>query len=592
MNAGADANGAAAQAEFLRGGGEMGALIRARAWRDTPLGEPQRWPSSLKMAVSLGLSSALPVNIIWGEAHTQLYNDPYRLYLGEAHPRALGECYRTTVLDQWPAIGETFERAFRGDAALIESYRLLIRRTPGGVPEETFLTLSYAPIRDENGDIVGVFHSIVDTTAAVLAERRCAAALGAHHEEHERAERLRRLLADREQLLAAERAARGQAEQANRLKDESLGRLAHEMRTPLSNVRAWLRVLEKRCRRDDELVMRGLAAIEETTKLQAQMISDLLDAARIASGKIRLKLRPCILAGLLESVIVSHRPRAEGKGITLLLNTPAEPLVARVDELRLRQVLTNLLANAIKFTPEGGSVMVGASRVADRAELSVRDTGIGIAREFLPHVFGRLRQAERGRRGGLGLGLAIVKELVELHGGMVRAESAGEDRGTTMRVTLPLEPEGMGAVEELSREGADSSEGRGREPLKDLRILAVEDDTGAREVLTRLLSECGAHVTSCSSCAEALAALDCDIHFDLLLSDLGLSPMDGFALLSAVRERYSPEKLPAIAVSGFTREEDRARAGAVGFQAYIAKPYELAELIALACEWGGRRARV
>ncbi|MGH7105989.1 MAG: ATP-binding protein, partial [Acetobacteraceae bacterium] len=306
------------------------------------------------------------------------------------------------------------------------------------------------------------------------------------------------LAREREQLLEAERAARAEAESANHLKDEFLATVSHELRTPLSAVVSWSRVLQKKFEGGDAQLHRGLSIIVDNARLQAQIISDLLDMSRIVSGKVQLELVPADLEQLIENAVEGQRPSADAKRISLSIDSNGEPVIAEVDATRLQQVLWNLLSNAIKFTPEDGRVCIQMRRRTDWVDLIVRDTGIGIPADFLLHVFDRFRQAEGGKGrhfGGLGLGLAIVKQLVELHGGTVYASSDGEGRGSTFTVRLPT-------IEKHFEEHAaphDDAEPVGIEALSGMRILAVEDDAAMLEVLARVLTEYGANVTGVSS---------------------------------------------------------------------------------------------
>jgi PAS domain S-box-containing protein len=419
-------------------------------------------------------------------------------------------------------------------------------------------------IFDSSGRCVRVIGTAIDITARKQIEDHVAS-----------------LAREREQLLEAERAARAEAEAANHLKDEFLATVSHELRTPLSTVVSWSRVLQKKFETADPQLQRGLSVIVDNARLQAQIISDLLDMSRIVSGKIQLELAPADLGQLVESAVEAQRPSAEAKRIDLSVASDGEPLIAEVDATRLQQVLWNLLSNAIKFTPEDGRVCIHMRQAGEWAELVVRDTGIGIPARFLPHVFDRFRQADgsTGRRfGGLGLGLAIVKQLVELHGGSVRASSEGEGRGSTFTVRLPL---ATGLPDERAARAGDAEPVAGH-TLGGLRILAVEDDAAMLEVLTRILTEYGASVVGVASAAAALEALSGPCRFDLLMSDIGLPGMDGYELMRSVRKRLSADELPAIAVTAFSREQDRALAAEVGFQAYLTKPYDVARIVGLA----------
>lgn len=446
-------------------------------------------------------------------------------------------------------------------------------------PDSSLLPIivNFAPVRGRSGSVDTVVVSFFDISERKSNERRLAS-----------------LARERERLLAAERAARGDAEAANHLKDDFLATVSHELRTPLSTVVSWGRLLQQKFAHGEELLQRGLTIIVNNAKLQAQILSDLLDMSRIVSGKIQLESTPCDLGQLITGAVESQRPAAEAKQLHLDVEPFGEPVIADIDTTRLQQVIWNLLSNAIKFTPQGGRVSVSMQQEgANWATIQVSDTGVGIPASFVAHVFDRFRQAESRmarRFGGLGLGLAIVKELVELHGGSVRAESPGEGRGATFTVRLPLRHAD-------SEAGDDSREAARPQPagpiLEGLRILAVEDQPAALELLSRVLSEHGAAVTGVASAAAALDALRSWQRFDLLLSDIGLPEVDGFDLIRAVRATWSAETLPAIAVTAFTREEDRTVAGTAGFQAYVVKPYEVGKLLGLArslARGGGKAA--
>jgi len=401
-------------------------------------------------------------------------------------------------------------------------------------------------------------------------------------------ERVQNLLRERELLLEAERSARAEAEVANHLKDEFLATLSHELRTPLSNVLTWSRLLQQKYPNAEDTLRRGLTVIVENAGMQAQMITELLDMSRIASGKLQLDRKAVDLGELVEAAVLSQRPAAESKGLTLTVDKVAEPVLIAADATRLQQVLWNLLSNAIKFTPAGGKIEVSSRYAGPWAELKIVDSGVGIPATFLPHVFDRFRQAEATttrRFGGLGLGLAIVKQLVQLHGGSVQARSSGEGSGAAFTVRLPLvrAAEMAGGRQALSV-GSPESAQLSPEAIAGLRILAVDDEPATLDVLARVLTEYGARVTAVGSAVQALETLMNTREFDILLSDLGMPEMDGFALLKAVRANSSAEELPAVAVTAFSRAEDRVRAEEAGFQGYIIKPYDIVELVTLVRE--------
>ena len=422
---------------------------------------------------------------------------------------------------------------------------------------------SGAPIRNRAGRIVGVVLVFRD-----ISERR-------------RIEAERRDVShERERLLNAERAARSDAERASRVKDEFVAMVSHELRTPLNAILGWTQLMTQSAA-DQDVIARGLDVISRNTRVQAQLVSDLLDVSRITSGKLRLTIEEVELVSLVRNVIETVQQTANSKRISIReqLDTPAIPIAG--DPARLQQIIWNLLWNAIKFTPEGGSVLVRVHQSGANGEISIADNGVGIRPEVLPHIFERFNQANlldtRGA-GGLGLGLSIVKHLVDLHGGTIRADSPGEGQGATFTVLLP-----SGALTETAK-AADDEPQRTSEPgetLRGLRILVVEDEVDTRDFLGRFLAAHGAQVVTAGSAAEALAELP-NSKADLLISDIGLPEVDGYDLLRRIRETEagSGGGIPAIALTAYARVEDRARAFRAGYQAHVAKPVEPADLLA------------
>lgn len=398
----------------------------------------------------------------------------------------------------------------------------------------------------------------------------------------------KRAEAELEQLLSSERAARAEAERAGRMKDEFLATLSHELRTPLNAILGWSQILSHGSR-DQQDLSEGLNTIERNARAQAQIIEDLLDMSRIISGKVRLDVQRIDLASVVQAAVETVRPAADAKGVRLYV--VLDPLAAPVsgDPNRLQQVFWNLLNNAVKFTAAQGRVQVVLERVNSHLELSVADTGEGISPEFLPHVFDRFRQADASstrRHGGLGLGLAIVKQLVELHGGAVRAKSPGVGRGSTFIVSLPLvalHPEPLPPPERqhpsaqiapMVREACDEITG--------LKVLVADDEADARLLIKRLLEDCKAIVVVAASAAQALELVQTLLP-DVLISDIGMPGEDGYSLVRRVRA-LPPERggqTPAIALTAYARAEDRVKALRAGFQHHVSKPVEPAELIAM-----------
>lgn len=383
------------------------------------------------------------------------------------------------------------------------------------------------------------------------------------------------------QLLESEQSAREAAERAGRTKDEFLATLSHELRTPLNAIVGWSQMLRRPARTDEDLAQ-GLETIERNARLQAQLIDDLLDMSRIISGKLRLEMHPIDPVVFIEAAVQTVRTAADAKGIVLdkTLDPRAGPVSG--DSNRLQQVVWNLLSNAIKFTPQGGRVSIVLERTGSQVRLCVSDTGVGIPADFLPHVFERFRQADASttrRHGGLGLGLAIVKQLVELHGGQVKVDSRGLGQGSSFTVTLPLD---MGSVNYTQRNHDDPSAGTTGQldvSLAGLKVLAVDDEPDALNLVRRILQDCDAVVRTCSSAEEAMSAV-VDFEPDILVSDIGMPDVDGYEFLRRL-SRSLPRKLPAIALTAFARPEDGTRALLAGYQAHLVKPVQPRELVAM-----------
>lgn len=376
--------------------------------------------------------------------------------------------------------------------------------------------------------------------------------------------------------------------EANQAKDIFLATLSHELRSPLNAILGWAKLLRSG-KLDKETEGRALEAIERNAQTQAELIGDLMDVSRIVTGKLRLDARPIDLAPVIEGAVDAVRPSGDAKSLGLDVQMEAEGDLVRGDRSRLSQVISNLLSNAVKFTPPGGKINVSLRRIGSYVSLTVTDTGIGISPEFLPHVFDRFRQADgttiRTHR-GLGLGLAIVRHLVELHGGTVGVESKGIGKGAAFIVNLPLVT--MNAAEQIESRlqtySRISETGAATEELilGGCRVLVIDDELDAREMLQVMLAQQGANVTTASSVAEALDAFD-EVDPDVIVSDIALPGEDGYSMIRKIRSRL-PEQgglTPAVAISAFARGEDRAQALAAGFQAHIAKPVESDWLIAV-----------
>ena len=399
---------------------------------------------------------------------------------------------------------------------------------------------------------------------------------------------------ERAKLLTSEQQARRDAEAANRMKDEFLSVVSHELRTPLNAILGWAQILASDRTTADDL-REGLRVIQRNARVQTEIIEDILDMSRIISGKVRLDVQRVDLAGVISAAVESMKPAADAKGIRV--QQVLDPLAGPVsgDPARLQQVVWNLLSNAIKFTPKGGRVRVTLERVNSHVEIGVSDTGEGIRPEFLPHVFERFRQAESSttrRHGGLGLGLAIVKQLVELHGGSVQAKSPGEGEGSTFRVSLPLMPlraDDDGRHRQHPTSGPGDVVAIEAPPLTGVRVLVVDDEADARNLLCRLLGGCGAAVAAAASVEEALRSIDAST-FDVIVSDIGMPERDGYELVRILRSLPAAKggKTPAVALTAFARSEDRTRALLAGFDMHLAKPVEPSELCAVIARLAAR----
>ena len=390
---------------------------------------------------------------------------------------------------------------------------------------------------------------------------------------------------ERKVLLDSEREARAEAERTNQLKDDFLATLSHELRTPLSAILGWAQVL-RRGTRDEADLHRGLQSIERNARAQAQLIEDLLDMNRITSDKVLLDLQPLAPASIIASAIETLRPAADAKHIAIHSSIASDAGTIMGDPGRIQQVIWNLLSNALKFTPQGGRVDIGVRREASRLAITVADNGVGIKKDFLPHVFDRFRQADASttrRHGGLGLGLAIVKHLVEQHGGTVTASSAGDMQGASFTVCLPLGTSSAAARQEGGAPSASPD-------LRGVRVLLVDDEADARELTERILRDNHAEVHSAGSVAQALQLLE-QVRPHVLVSDIGMPDADGFDLLAQIRARASPDAahLPALALTAFAQPQDRQRALASGFQAWVSKPLDPAELLAAVAQLAAAR---
>ncbi|XYH98352.1 ATP-binding protein [Sorangium sp. So ce1128] len=459
-----------------------------------------------------------------------------------------------------PALGDSLARTGGRADRLGETVEVTVRIAHGG---EVPIWANMTPVRVADGHYAAVvMHDLTEK---------------------------KRADAERELLLESERAARADAERASRLKDEFVSTISHELRTPLNAIHGWTAILRRRGISAEQLA-KGLEVIARNTGLLAQLVDDLLDVSRIAAGKLSLEFTPLDLAPVVDAAVNDLRASADAKGVTLRTSlTPyGAPVVGNTG--RLQQVVSNLVSNAIKFTPKGGCVDVTLTREGARVVLDVRDTGQGIVPEFLPHIFDRFRQADASvarHHGGLGLGLAIVKHVVERHGGKIRAESTGPGAGARFIVEL--------SADLARRRAHDAASSTRWEPmdLTGTRVLVVEDDVDSRDLVQRVLAEHGADVHVTASGSESLEWL-VDHPIDVLVSDISMPGMDGYELMRQVRGGRAPlaAAAPAIAMTAFARSEDRESALGAGFQEHLAKPIDPAALVSVVARLAKREPLV
>jgi PAS domain S-box-containing protein len=449
-------------------------------------------------------------------------------------------------------------RALKGER--VENARWMVRRPDGSV---RILTGTALPLHHADGSPAGAVVTTRDETERLRLE-----------------EELRRESATTQRLY-------DEAQELHRIKDEFLATVSHELRTPLQAILGWARLLQE----TDEgpaRRMHGLATIERNAKVQAQLVDDILDASRLVSGTMRLDWKPVDLAAIVRTVGDDFRAQASAKGVTLSLDVLAGPVVVGGDAIRLQQIVWNVLSNALKFTPAGHRVDVRLRAEEGRAVLRIADSGIGIAPEFLPHVFDPFRQADSSTtraHGGLGLGLALVSHLVEMHGGSVEAHSDGRGQGAVFTIRLRLE-----APDTVADAPASATrEARVPVRLSGLRVLVVEDEPDTRDLLSAALGHSGALVEPAASAGEALDALRRRPP-DVLVCDIGMPGEDGYALLARVRALTAEEGglVPAVALTAYARADDRRRALAAGYQVHLAKPVDPDELISLVARMAGR----
>jgi PAS domain S-box-containing protein len=474
---------------------------------------------------------------------------------GYTAAEAIGQHIRLIIpADRWAEEDDVLRKIRRGEK--VDHFETIRRAKDGHLIN---VSLVISPVKDQNGTIVGASKVARDITERKAMEQ------------------------ERERLLNLERESRARAEEASRLKDEFLAVVSHELRSPLNAIMGWASLL--RTRNLDEQTARAIETIQRNAQTQNQLIGDLLDVSRIVSGQLRLNIRPFELVSVIKAAIEVVKPSADAKSIRMqtLLDPSAGPVTGDPD--RMQQVFWNLLSNAVKFTPVGGRVQVRLQRVDSHAEFTISDTGKGIDPKLLPHIFERFRQGDSSTTrefGGLGLGLSIVRHLVELHGGVVHAHSEGEGKGAEFVVELPVSvtTRRASSVDRTKVEPSVGESLRGAMPVLDgLRILFVDDERDAREVVSAILHQTGAEVATASNVEEALPMLE-SFKPDILISDIGMPGEDGYSLIRKVRALPADRggAVPAIALTAFARTQERLNVLSAGYQMHVPKPLEPLEL--------------
>jgi PAS domain S-box-containing protein len=503
----------------------------------------------------LFMQSPAMIVILRGPNHVyEFVNSAAQKRMGVVDGEILGKAVREV-----PAVPdehlEVLDEVYRTGERYVSSEVCSSRDWDGtGRPYERVFNVVYEPYRGVDGAVEGIMSFTLEVTDEVLAKRRIVA-------------------------IVAE------LETANRMKDDFLATVSHELRTPLNAILGWVRMLRTDSVRPEKR-QHALETIERNASVQSQLIEDLLDVSRIITGKLRLDVTTVDLASVVESAVEAVRPAATAKGVVLVHNVAANAGPVIGDPDRLQQVIWNLLANGVKFTPRGGTVSVRVLKQDGLIDIVVADTGQGIAPEFLPHVFERFRQADATttrKYGGLGLGLAIVRSIVELHGGNARVESRGRGQGTTFIVSLPVSPVRSSRFERPPPLRLAPSLDLGRHSeLDGVKILVVDDEPDARELLTELLSACHASVFSAGTVADAMTIIQ-EQQPDIVVSDIGMPGEDGYDLIRKLRALPPNRggKTPAVALTAYARIEDRTRALVAGYNMHVPKPVEPTELLSV-----------
>ena len=521
---------------FLSGGGDMGERIRAHDWGASPLGEPGSWPQPLKTLVTLMLSSKQPMFIAWGAEQTWLYNDAFTPILGAKHPAALG---RPALGEVWSEAREVlaplFERVFGGEPVHMDDFGLMLDRH--GRLEEAHFAFAYTPVRDDTGSVAGLFGACIEMTEVLRTQR-------------------------------ALRESEARLREADRRKDEFLATLAHELRNPLAPLRNALYLARARAAADGASHSEVLhAMMERQVNQMVRLVDDLLDVARITQGKIAVRPEPIEIARVVASAVETTAPTVKQAGHEIAVSLPPFAIHVEGDAVRLTQVLSNLINNAVKFSSPGPPIELAVEREGGEVVLAVRDHGMGIPADKLEVVFEMFSQLDRSlerSKSGLGLGLALARQIVTMHGGTIRASSAGAGQGSEFTVRLPIL---------VPLVPAKSVAPAARTGTVRRRILVADDNHDAADSMAMLLRDTGHEVEVVYDGARALDAAR-RMRPDVFILDIGMPGLNGYDLARAARrEPWSADTL-IVALTGWGQESDRQRAGEAGIDVHLVKPVE------------------
>ena len=647
---------------FLSGGGDMGARIRAHDWSRSPLGEPGRWPQALKTLVGLMLASRQPMFMAWGPAQTWLYNDAFVPILGAKHPAALG---RPALSEVWSEAREVlaplFARVFAGEPVHMDDFGLMLDRH--GRLEEAHFAFSYTPVRDDSGSVAGLFGACIETTDRILASKREMAALERQRRMFEQApsfvcmlvgpehvfdfvnkshrelfnsgswigkpireafstlagqgyiERLDEVYRTGKRYVAESAVVRFSRQpgspvedrvlnfiyepvvdeagavtgifcegfdvteatrtqeklrEADRRKDEFIAMLAHELRNPLAPLRNALYLARQpRGPGDDKArseLLQGM--MERQVDQMVRLVDDLLDVARISQGKIALRLEPVEIVGLVDDAVESTASSAKQAGREIVVSHPLARVHVHGDALRLTQVLSNLIHNAVKFSEAGGVIHVSAAQEGDEVVLAVKDRGMGIPADKLEEVFEMFSQLDRSlerSKSGLGLGLALARQIVQMHGGAIAGASDGPGLGSTFTVRLPV----LQSVDAAARSATPAAS-----PTVPRQILIADDNRDAADSMAMLLRAGGHPVEVAYNGHDALEAAN-RLHPEVMLLDIGMPRMNGYDVARAVRRQPWSAGTVIIALTGWGKDSDRTRSREAGIDHHLVKPVEL-----------------